>query len=82
VNRVVAHDELMATAGAWARRLAEGPTRAYGLTKRAFNYALTASFDSTLEYEAYLQDVAGRTEDHREGIQAFREKRTARFEGR
>jgi 2-(1,2-epoxy-1,2-dihydrophenyl)acetyl-CoA isomerase len=81
VNRVVAHDELMDAAGAWARRLAEGPTRAYGLTKRAFNHALTASLDAALEYEAYLQDVAGRTADHREGVAAFHEKRPARFAG-
>jgi 2-(1,2-epoxy-1,2-dihydrophenyl)acetyl-CoA isomerase len=81
VNRVVAHDELMPATLAWARRLAEGPTRAYGLTKRAFNYALTASFDAALEYEAHLQDVAGRTADHHEGVTAFREKRAARFAG-
>jgi 2-(1,2-epoxy-1,2-dihydrophenyl)acetyl-CoA isomerase len=81
VNRVVAHDDLQTAAGAWARRLAEGPTRAYGLTKRAFNYALTAPLDAVLEYEAHLQEVAGRTADHREGVAAFREKRPARFAG-
>ena len=81
VNRVVPHDELMPGAAAWARRLADGPTRAYGLTKRAFNYALSAPLDAVLEYEAHLQDIAGRTADHREGVAAFREKRAARFEG-
>jgi 2-(1,2-epoxy-1,2-dihydrophenyl)acetyl-CoA isomerase len=81
INRMVAHDELPDATRAWARRLAEGPTRAYGLTKRAFNYALTASLDAALEYEAHLQNVAGRTSDHREGVAAFREKRTARFAG-
>lgn len=82
VNRVVPHDDLMPAALELARRLAEGPTRGFGLTKRGFNYALSASFDAALEYEAYLQEIAGRTADHREGVAAFLEKRTARFEGR
>jgi len=82
VNRVVPHDELMAHTLALATRLAQGPTRAFGLTKRAFNYALTASLEATLEYEAHLQEIAGRTADHREGVAAFLEKRQPRFEGR
>jgi 2-(1,2-epoxy-1,2-dihydrophenyl)acetyl-CoA isomerase len=65
-----------------ARRLAAGPTRAFGLTKRGFNRALSLSIDDALEYEAHLQGIAGRTADHREGVAAFFEKRTPRFEGR
>lgn len=82
VNRVVPHDELMAHTLALATRLAQGPTRAFGLTKRAFTYALTASLEAALEYEAHLQEIAGRTADHREGVAAFLEKRPPRFEGR
>ncbi|MDR7556330.1 MAG: enoyl-CoA hydratase-related protein [Armatimonadota bacterium] len=82
VNRVVPHDELMAHTLALATRLAQGPTRAFGLTKRAFAYALTASLEAALEYEAHLQEIAGRTADHREGVAAFLEKRQPRFEGR
>jgi 2-(1,2-epoxy-1,2-dihydrophenyl)acetyl-CoA isomerase len=82
VNRVVPHDELMSASLELARRLAEGPTRAYGLTKRGFNVALASSLDAALEYEAHLQTIAGRTADHREGVTAFLEKRKPRFEGR
>ncbi|MGH2373571.1 MAG: enoyl-CoA hydratase-related protein [bacterium] len=82
VNRVVPHDELAAAAGDLARRLAEGPTRGFGLTKRAFNYALSAPLDAALEYEAHMQEIAGHTADHREGVAAFLEKRRPRFEGR
>lgn len=82
VNRVVPADRLLEEAGALARRLAEGPTLAYGLTKRAMNRASTMAFHEALEYEAMLQDVAGRSADHTEGVRAFIEKRPARFEGR
>ncbi len=82
VNRVVPHDQLLTATMDLARRLAEGPTRGYGLTKRAFRYAMSAPLDAALEYEAHMQEIAGRTADHREGVTAFFEKRKARFEGR
>ncbi|MDA4124994.1 MAG: enoyl-CoA hydratase-related protein [Thaumarchaeota archaeon] len=64
-----------------AERLASGPTRAMGLTKRALNRAIVVDMDSALEYETYLQDIAGRTKDHVEGVRAFFEKREANFSG-
>ncbi len=82
VNRVVAHDDLLTVTMDLARRLAEGPTRGYGLTKRAFRYAMSAPLDAALEYEAHMQEIAGHTADHQEGVKAFLEKRKARFEGR
>ncbi len=82
VNRVVAPDALMPETEALARRLADGPTLAYGLTKRAVNRGATLTFDEALEYEALLQDVAGDSADFREGVTAFIEKRPARFQGR
>jgi len=81
VNRVVQHDDLMPHAAALAQKLAAGPTRGYGLTKRAINYGLHATLDQALEYEAYLQEIAGRSADHREGVTAFLEKRQANFKG-
>src|SRR2546425_4187432 len=81
VNRVVQHDDLMPHATALAQKLAAGPTRGYGLTKRAINYGLHATLDQALEYEAYLQEIAGRSTDHREGVTAFLEKRQANFKG-
>ncbi|MFQ5459191.1 MAG: enoyl-CoA hydratase-related protein [Anaerolineae bacterium] len=82
VNRVVADDELAAAAGAWARELAAGPTKALGLLKRLLSRGLTATLDEALAYEAQLQEIAGRTADHAEGVNAFLEKRKANFQGR
>lgn len=82
VNEVCADEVLMQRAGEWAARLAEAPTRAIGLTKRAFNRTMFPTLDATLDYEAHLQDIAGRTEDHSEGVAAFLEKRAAAFKGR
>jgi len=82
VNRVVPHEDLMAKMMDLAQRLAAGPTRAYGLTKRAMTYALRSTLEDALDYEAHMQEVAGRTADHREGVTAFLEKRQARYEGR
>lgn len=82
VNRVVPHDELPTSASQLARRLAVGPTRAFGLTKRAVHAGLSGSLDAALELEAHLQEIAGQTADHCEGLAAFLEKRHPRFEGR
>lgn len=65
-----------------ARRLAAGPTRAIGLTKRLVAAAEDATMADSLAAEAALQEVAGRTEDHAEGVAAFGEKREPVFRGR
>ena len=82
VARVVPSGELRAAAGEVAGRLAAGPTRAIGLAKRLINRAEDLGLDESLAAEAALQDVAGGTADHAEGIAAFAEKREPRFEGR
>ena len=64
-----------------AERLAKGPTKAMGLPKRALNRAVVVDMDSALEYEMYLQDIAGRTRDHIEGVRAFFDKRDPSFTG-
>jgi len=82
VNRVVPADDLMPRALEWAARLAQGPTRAYGLIKRGVDRALALDLRGALEYEAYLQEIAGRSEDHREGVAAFLAKRAPAYVGR
>jgi 2-(1,2-epoxy-1,2-dihydrophenyl)acetyl-CoA isomerase len=81
VNHVVDDDALVAEANRLASRIAAGAPQAIAFTKRAFNRTALAGLEAALDYEAYLQEAAGRTEDHREGVRAFLEKRDAQFKG-
>jgi 2-(1,2-epoxy-1,2-dihydrophenyl)acetyl-CoA isomerase len=81
VSRVVPAGELAAEARATAARLAAGAPRAIALTKDALNSTWDRDLDTALDYEAHLQDLAGRTKDHQEGMSAFLEKRPPRFTG-
>ncbi len=82
VNKVMPADQLMPTTLELAKKLVQGPTRAMGLTKRAMNYALTSDLTDALDYEAHTQEIAGRSQDHHEGVQAFLEKRSPKFVGK
>ena len=73
---------LLDEARAIAARLAAGPTRGLGLTKRAIQAAATNSLDAQLDLERDLQREAGGTVDYAEGVTAFLEKRKAEFTGR
>ncbi len=79
VNRVVPAVELESQSELWASALALGPVSAFGLAKRAFNKAVLPNLEEVLDYEAYLQDIAAQGEEHREGLQAFLEKRPPNF---
>jgi 2-(1,2-epoxy-1,2-dihydrophenyl)acetyl-CoA isomerase len=72
----------MSEARELAQRLATGPTRAYALIKQALNASPANTLEQQLALEAKLQREAGRTEDFREGVQAFLEKRSPRYQGR
>ena len=82
VWQVVPDEELQQAAHAMAVRLASMPTRAYGLIKEAMNQSLQNDLSTQLEVEARLQSMAGRTEDFREGVDAFLAKRAPVFRGR
>lgn len=82
VSRVLPDEELLDAGRAFALRLASGPTKALALTKHAFRRAVLKSLPDVLNYEAYLQEIAGRTQDHAEGLQAFLEKRKPEYQGR
>jgi 2-(1,2-epoxy-1,2-dihydrophenyl)acetyl-CoA isomerase len=82
VSEVVPDDRLAERAAEWAAQLAAMPTRGIGLSKRLFDGADRVTLEEQLEREAQLQAVATGTDDFREGVDAFLEKREPRFEGR
>jgi 2-(1,2-epoxy-1,2-dihydrophenyl)acetyl-CoA isomerase len=79
VNRLARAEELAGQAFAWAVELAQGPVHAYGLTKRLFNKAILGNLEQVLDYEAHMQEIAGHGAEHKEGVQAFLEKRQPNF---
>ena len=81
VSRVVAPDALEAEAATMAGRLAAGSPRALSTTKRLLASSFERDLLSTLEAEAAVQQGAGESRDHAEGLAAFLEKRTPRFTG-
>lgn len=81
VAKVVPAAELSKTALELAEKLARGP-RSIGLIKRAVNRAMLTGLEDQLEYEASLQEIAGRSTDYDEGVRAFLEKRPPVFTGK
>lgn len=82
VNKVVAAEELDNAVNELAARFATGPTKTYGMIKKMLNKAYTANLPEMLQYEAYSQEIAGRSEDYKEGVKAFIEKRKPTFKGK
>ena len=81
VSEVVEADALPARAAELAATYAALPTRAIAMTKRLFDHAAGATLEEQLEMEAQLQAVAARSDDFREGVAAFVEKREPKFTG-
>jgi 2-(1,2-epoxy-1,2-dihydrophenyl)acetyl-CoA isomerase len=81
VNKVVPPAELQATAKEWAERLASGPTKAIGWTKKLLHDASEVSRRDLLETEAMLVELNTMTEDQGEGVAAFRERRAPEWKG-
>jgi 2-(1,2-epoxy-1,2-dihydrophenyl)acetyl-CoA isomerase len=82
VNRVADDAELLSTTMAIARRIAAMPSVALGYTKKNLFAAETSDFATVLDMEAFNQARCSQTEDHREAVQAFKEKRKPVFKGR
>ena len=82
VNRIVSHDDLLPSAKAWAKRLAEGPTFAISMTKHMINHELSMDLVSAIEAEAQAQALMLMGDDHRRFFEAFKAKEKPKFIGR
>ena len=81
VSRVVPDGEQEQQARALAEELAHGPTMAFGFGKKLFKQTITPTLETFLDAEAWAQGNALLTDDHREGVRAFLEKRKPVFKG-
>jgi 2-(1,2-epoxy-1,2-dihydrophenyl)acetyl-CoA isomerase len=82
IHRAVPAEALDGEVDAIVARLAGGPTVALGLTKWLLHQGHSASLGDQLANEAFALELSSRTDDFREGIAAFREKRSPEFRGR
>ncbi len=81
VNKVVPQEELMKVAKQLAHKIANGPPVAISLIKRSVYKGVVNTLEQQLDFESYAQNFCIDTEDHKEGVKACLEKRTAVFRG-
>ena len=80
--KVVEDDAVLSESLGIARQLAAGPTKGYGLVKKALNASWGNSLDAQLALERDLQREAGLSQDYREGVAAFMQKRKPEYKGK
>jgi 2-(1,2-epoxy-1,2-dihydrophenyl)acetyl-CoA isomerase len=81
VNRAVPMEQLDQAVREYTEYYAAAPTKAIGLMKKMLNRSQSSTLEQMLEYEAYCQEIAGRSDDYKEGVSAFLEKRKPEFRG-
>lgn len=81
VNKCVPLTDFEAATRAFAQRLANGPTRAYGLIKKLIYTSAESDLQTSLHLEGELQDIAFETEDHQNAVAAFLQKRPPAYKG-
>jgi 2-(1,2-epoxy-1,2-dihydrophenyl)acetyl-CoA isomerase len=82
ITKVVSADQLDTAVKEYADYFAKAPTKSIGLIKKMLNKSATSTLDEMLEYEAYSQEIAGQSQDYKEGVNAFLEKRKPAFVGK
>lgn len=82
INKVVKPEDLDSAVQSEAEFYANAPTKAIALLKKMLTKGMTENLDTVLDYEAYCQEIAGKTADNAEGIKAFIEKRKPVFTGK
>jgi 2-(1,2-epoxy-1,2-dihydrophenyl)acetyl-CoA isomerase len=82
VNQVVPAEELDAAVQKVADYYKAAPTKAISLMKKMLDKSYTSTLDEMLDYEAYCQDIASNSDDYKEGVKAFNEKRKPEFKGK
>lgn len=81
INRVVSSELLDEEVNKIAAYYGSAPTLAIGMIKKMLNKATYSDLETMLQYEAWCQEIAGRSSDYKEGVTAFNEKRKPEFKG-
>ena len=81
INKAVPAGELDEAVSKYSSYYATAPTKSIGMIKKMLNRGMSSTLEEALDYEAYCQEFAGNSNDYKEGVAAFLEKRKAEFKG-